>query len=64
MIMNMANNPCGPRNASRKTNLDTVRVELEEDAIALSNSWKTDLIQELLDIGRNAVSTKCTLLLG
>lgn len=56
MIINMANNPCGSRNAFRKTNLDAVRIELEGEAAVLGDSWKSDLIQELLDIGRNHVS--------
>lgn len=56
MIINMANNPCGSRNAFRKTNLDTVRIELEGKTAVLGDSWKTDLIQELLNIGRTSVS--------
>jgi len=52
----MANNPCGSRNAFRKTNLDTVRIELEGKTAVLGDSWKTDLIQELLSIGRTSVS--------
>jgi len=52
----MANNPCGSRNAFRKTNLDTVRIELEGETAVLGDSWKTDLIQELLSIGRTFVS--------
>lgn len=56
MIINMANNPCGSRNAFRKTNLDTVRIELEGETAVLGDSWKTDLIQELLSIGRTSVS--------
>lgn len=52
----MANNPCGSRNAFRKTNLDTVRIELEGETAVLGDSWKTDLIQELLSIGRTSVS--------
>lgn len=56
MIINMANNPCGSRNAFRKTNLDTVRIELEGKTAILGDSWKTDLIQELLSIGRISVS--------
>jgi len=52
----MANNPCGSRNAFRKTNLDTVRIELEGKTAVLGDSWKTDLIQELLNIGRTSVS--------
>lgn len=58
MIINMANNPCGSRNAFRKTNLDTVRIELEGEAAVLGDSWKANLIQELLDIGRNHVSVQ------
>jgi len=52
----MANNPCGSRNAFRKTNLDTVRIELEGEAAVLGDSGKADLIQELLNIGRTSVS--------
>jgi len=52
----MANNPCGSRNAFRKTNLNTVRIELEGEAAVLGDSWRADLIQELLDIGRTSVS--------
>jgi len=48
----MANNPCGSRNAFRKTNLDTVKIELEGEAAVLGDTWKSNLIQELLDIGR------------
>lgn len=54
MIINMANNPCGPRNAFRKTNLDTVKIELGGEAAVLGDEWKNNLIQELLDIGRVA----------
>lgn len=57
MIINMANNPCGSRNAFRKTDLDSVKTELEGESAILSNSWKANLIQELLDIGRTSVST-------
>lgn len=53
----MANNPCGSRNAFRKTNLDRVKTELEGENAILNNSWKANLIQELLDIGRTSVST-------
>lgn len=56
MIINMANNPCGSRNVFRKTNLDTVRIELEGEAAVLGDSWKANIIQELLNIGRNNVS--------
>jgi len=56
MIISMANNPCGSRNAYRKTNLDTVRIELEGEAAVLGDSGKNDLIQELLNIGRTSVS--------
>lgn len=52
MIILMANNPCGSRNAFRKTNLDTVKIELEGEAAVLGDTWKSNLIQELLDIGR------------
>lgn len=56
MIINMAKNPCGSRNAFYKTNLDIVRMELEgEDAIR-DDLWKADLIKELLDIGKTPVS--------
>ncbi|CAH1722627.1 uncharacterized protein LOC114130709 [Aphis gossypii] len=58
MIINMANNPCGSRNAFRKTNLDTVRIELEGETAVLGDSWKTDLIQELLSIGRTSYYIK------
>jgi len=51
----MANNPCGSRNAFRKTNLNTVRIELEGEAAVLGDSWRADLIQELLNIGRTPV---------
>ncbi|XP_022182508.1 uncharacterized protein LOC111042242 isoform X1 [Myzus persicae] len=54
MIISMAINPCGSRNAFRKTNLDTVRIELEGEAAVLGDSWKADLIQELLNIGRTS----------
>lgn len=54
MIISMANNPCGSRNAYRKTNLDTVRIELEGEAAVLGDSGKNDLIQELLNIGRTS----------
>lgn len=56
MIINMANNPCGSRNAFRKTNLDTVRIELEGEIAVHGDSWKTTLIQELLEIGKTVVS--------
>lgn len=56
MIINMAKNPCGSRNAFRKTNLDTVRIELEGETAVLGDSWKADLIQELLNIGSTSVS--------
>lgn len=55
MIINMANNPCGSRNAYRKTNLHSVRIELEGETAVLADSWKTNLIQELLDIGKGSV---------
>jgi hypothetical protein len=55
MIINMANNPCGSRNAYRKTNLQSIRIELEGETAVLGDSWKTNLIQELLDIGRSSV---------
>ncbi|XP_025407134.1 uncharacterized protein LOC112681083 isoform X2 [Sipha flava] len=54
MIINMANNPCGSRNAYRKTNLQSIRIELEGETAVLGDSWKTNLIQELLDIGRSS----------
>jgi len=54
--MSMAINPCGSRNAFRKTNLDTVRIELEGEAAVLGDSWKADLIQELLNLGKTSVS--------
>ncbi|XP_025195243.1 uncharacterized protein LOC112594591 isoform X2 [Melanaphis sacchari] len=54
MIINMANNPCGSRNAFRKTNLDTVRIELEGETAVLGDSWKADFIQELLSIGKTS----------
>lgn len=54
MIIDMANNPCGSRNAFRKTDLDTVRIELEGEASVLGDSWKTNLIQELLSIGKTS----------
>lgn len=56
MIIGMANNPCGSRNAYRKTNLDSVKIELEGKFAVLGDTWKTSLIQELLDIGRSTVS--------
>lgn len=56
MIVNMASNPCGPRNAFRKTNLDMVKIELEGEAVILGESWKDNLIQELLKIGQTPVS--------
>jgi len=56
MIIGMANNPCGSRNAYRKTNLDSVKTELVGKSAVLGDSWKTILIQELLAIGRVAVS--------
>lgn len=56
MIISMANNPCGSRNAYRKTNLDSVKIELVGKSAPLGDSWKTFLIQELLAIGRAAVS--------
>lgn len=56
MIIKIAKNPCGSRNAFRKTNLDTVRIELEGESAVLGDSWKANLIQELLDIGRTSVS--------
>jgi len=52
----MADNPCGSRNAFRKTNLDTVRIELEGETAVLGDSWKANFIQELLSIGRTSVS--------
>lgn len=55
MIVNMANNPCGSRNAYRKTNLQCVRIELKGETAVLDDSWKANLIQELLDIGRTPV---------
>lgn len=55
MIISMANNPCGPRNAYRKTNLHSVRIELEGATALLGDSWKANLIQELLDIGKTHV---------
>ncbi|XP_015364270.1 PREDICTED: uncharacterized protein LOC107162071 [Diuraphis noxia] len=54
MIISMANNPCGSRNVFRKTNLNTVRIELEGEAAVLGDSWRADLIQELLNIGRTS----------
>lgn len=56
MIISLAKNPCGARNAFRKTNLDTVRIELEGEAAVLGDSWKANLIQELLDIGGGGTS--------
>lgn len=56
MIINMAENPCGSRNAFRKTNLDNVKIELEGESAIPNCSWKANLIQELLDIGRTIVS--------
>ncbi|XP_060850963.1 uncharacterized protein LOC132929551 isoform X1 [Rhopalosiphum padi] len=53
-IINMADNPCGSRNAFRKTNLDTVRIELEGETAVLGDSWKANFIQELLSIGRTS----------
>uniref|UniRef100_A0A2S2NLL2 Gamma tubulin complex component protein N-terminal domain-containing protein n=1 Tax=Schizaphis graminum TaxID=13262 RepID=A0A2S2NLL2_SCHGA len=53
-IINIANNPCGSRNAFRKTNLDTVRIELEGETAVLGDSWKANFIQELLSIGRTS----------
>lgn len=58
MIINMANNPCGSRNAFRKTNLDTVKIELEGVVAVLDDSWKASLIQELLTIGKTYVSKR------
>lgn len=60
MIINMANNPCGSRNAFRKTNLDTVRIELEGEIAVHDDSWKITLIQELLEIGKTVVSITIT----
>lgn len=60
MIINMANNPCGFRNVFRKTNLDIVKSELEGEIAVHGDSWKTTLIQELLDIGKTVVSTTIT----
>lgn len=56
MIINMANNPCGSRNAFRKTNLDMVKLELEGESVIHGESWKDNLIQELLKIGKTPVS--------
>jgi len=52
MIISMANNPCGSRNAFRKTNLNRVKIELEGEAAVLGDTWKTNFVQELLNIGR------------
>lgn len=60
MIINMANNPCGSRNAFRKTNLDAVRIELEDEIAVHGDSWKITLIQELLEIGKTVVSITIT----
>lgn len=54
----MANNPCGSKNAFRKTNLDSVKIELEGETAVLGDSWKANLIQELLNIGKTSVSKR------
>ncbi|XP_050422148.1 uncharacterized protein LOC126834339 [Adelges cooleyi] len=52
MIIEMARNPCGFRNALRNTNLDSVRIQLEGETAVLGETWKANLVKELLDIGR------------
>ncbi|XP_050538872.1 uncharacterized protein LOC126904157 isoform X2 [Daktulosphaira vitifoliae] len=53
LIIQMAKNPCGFRNALRNTNLDSVRIQLEGESAILGETFKSNIIKELISLNNN-----------